>query len=134
MTIDMLFFMPDWRFDSLRITPRSLDILARGSPVCGDLAVSLSQSGLQFTQVLDSSYLETFLVRNLQMTLSITFLLPCLRYWEEYMQSKHFGFLLLYLPWKMSFCDQEIILDAPQPHICSIGSGSWDMHVSGVYS
>ncbi|KAL6551708.1 hypothetical protein OROGR_007862 [Orobanche gracilis] len=39
------------RFDSLRITPRSLDILARGPPVCGDLAVSLSQSGLQFTQV-----------------------------------------------------------------------------------
>jgi len=35
----------------LRITPRSLDILARGSPVCGDLAVSLSQSGPQFTQV-----------------------------------------------------------------------------------
>ncbi|CAL0331811.1 unnamed protein product [Lupinus luteus] len=27
------------RFDSLRITRRSLDILARGSPVCGDLAV-----------------------------------------------------------------------------------------------
>lgn len=39
------------RFDSLRITPRSLDVLARGSPVCGDLAVSLSQSGPQFTQV-----------------------------------------------------------------------------------
>ncbi|KAL0350635.1 UNVERIFIED_CONTAM: hypothetical protein Sradi_4212700 [Sesamum radiatum] len=39
------------RFDSLRITPRSLDILARGSPVCGDLAVSLSQAGPQFTQV-----------------------------------------------------------------------------------
>lgn len=39
------------RFDSLRITPRSLDILARGSPVCGDLAVSLSQSGLQCTPV-----------------------------------------------------------------------------------
>ncbi|GFP96936.1 hypothetical protein PHJA_001837700 [Phtheirospermum japonicum] len=39
------------RFDSQRITPRSLDILARGPPVCGDLAVSLSQSGLQFTQV-----------------------------------------------------------------------------------
>ncbi|KAL8473143.1 hypothetical protein ACS0TY_030106 [Phlomoides rotata] len=39
------------RFDSLRITPRSLDILASGSPVCGDLAVSLSQSGLQFTQI-----------------------------------------------------------------------------------
>ncbi|KAI3452045.1 hypothetical protein Pfo_008710 [Paulownia fortunei] len=39
------------RFDSMRITPRSLDILARGPPVCGDLAVSLSQSGLQFTQV-----------------------------------------------------------------------------------
>ncbi|KAI3760920.1 hypothetical protein L1987_51322 [Smallanthus sonchifolius] len=27
------------RFDSLRITPRSLDILATGAPVCGDLAV-----------------------------------------------------------------------------------------------
>lgn len=39
------------RFDSLRITPRSLDILARGSPVCGDLAVALSQAGPQFTQV-----------------------------------------------------------------------------------
>ncbi|KAI4314946.1 hypothetical protein L6164_027803 [Bauhinia variegata] len=44
------------RFDSLRITPRSLDILARGSPVCGDLAVSLSQSGPQFTQVLRGVY------------------------------------------------------------------------------
>uniref|UniRef100_A0A803ML68 Transducin/WD40 repeat-like superfamily protein n=1 Tax=Chenopodium quinoa TaxID=63459 RepID=A0A803ML68_CHEQI len=44
------------RFDSLRITPRSLDILARGSPVCGDLAVSLSQAGPQFTQVLRGSY------------------------------------------------------------------------------
>ncbi|GER30860.1 transducin family protein [Striga asiatica] len=44
------------RFDSLRITPRSLDILARGPPVCGDLAVSLSQSGLQFTQVLRGIY------------------------------------------------------------------------------
>lgn len=44
------------RFDSLRITPRSLDILSRGSPVCGDLAVSLSQSGPQFTQVLRGIY------------------------------------------------------------------------------
>ncbi|XP_022631757.1 uncharacterized protein LOC106777019 [Vigna radiata var. radiata] len=44
------------RFDSLRITPRSLDILARGSPVCGDLAVSLSQSGPQFTQVMRGVY------------------------------------------------------------------------------
>ncbi|KAG6507950.1 hypothetical protein ZIOFF_033305 [Zingiber officinale] len=44
------------RFDSLRITPRSLDILAKGSPVCGDLAVSLSQAGPQFTQELRSSY------------------------------------------------------------------------------
>lgn len=44
------------RFDSLRITPRSLDILATGSPVCGDLAVSLSQSGPQFTQVLRGNY------------------------------------------------------------------------------
>ncbi|XP_061357442.1 uncharacterized protein LOC133301764 isoform X2 [Gastrolobium bilobum] len=41
---------------SLRITPRSLDILARGSPVCGDLAVSLSQSGPQFTQVMRGVY------------------------------------------------------------------------------
>ncbi|KAJ6830571.1 uncharacterized protein M6B38_352905 [Iris pallida] len=44
------------RFDSLRITPRSLDILAKGSPVCGDLAVSLSQAGPQFTQILRCSY------------------------------------------------------------------------------
>ncbi|XP_061341114.1 uncharacterized protein LOC133287491 isoform X2 [Gastrolobium bilobum] len=44
------------RFDSLRITPRSLDILASGSPVCGDLAVSLSQSGPQFTQVMRGVY------------------------------------------------------------------------------
>ncbi|GAA0146052.1 hypothetical protein LIER_06094 [Lithospermum erythrorhizon] len=44
------------RFDSLRITPRSLDILGRGSPVCGDLAVSLSQSGPQFTQMLRGVY------------------------------------------------------------------------------
>ncbi|KAI3965270.1 hypothetical protein MKW92_010222, partial [Papaver armeniacum] len=44
------------RFDSLRITPRSLDILTGGSPVCGDLAVSLSQSGPQFTQVLRCIY------------------------------------------------------------------------------
>ncbi|BAT75565.1 uncharacterized protein HKW66_Vig0034620 [Vigna angularis] len=44
------------RFDSLRITPRSLDILARGSPVCGDLAVALSQSGPQFTQVMRGVY------------------------------------------------------------------------------
>lgn len=44
------------RFDSLRITPRSLDILASGSPVCGDLAVALSQSGPQFTQVLRGIY------------------------------------------------------------------------------
>lgn len=45
------------RFDSLRITPRSLDILATGAPVCGDLAVSLSQSGPQFTQVSSTLYL-----------------------------------------------------------------------------
>lgn len=44
------------RFDSLRITPRSLDILGRGPPVCGDLAVSLSQASPQFTQVLRGSY------------------------------------------------------------------------------
>ncbi|XP_008457818.2 uncharacterized protein LOC103497411 [Cucumis melo] len=44
------------RFDSLRITPRSLDILAGGPPVCGDLAVSLSQAGPQFTQVLRGVY------------------------------------------------------------------------------
>ncbi|KAL5061796.1 hypothetical protein RYX36_023533 [Vicia faba] len=44
------------RFDSLRITPRSLDILARGTTVCGNLAVSLSQSGPQFTQVMRGVY------------------------------------------------------------------------------
>lgn len=44
------------RFDSLRITPRSLDILANGSPVCGDLALSLSQACPHFTQVLRCIY------------------------------------------------------------------------------
>ncbi|EOA23389.1 hypothetical protein CARUB_v10016565mg [Capsella rubella] len=44
------------RFDSLRITPRSLDILARSAPVCGDLAVSLAQAGPQFNQVLRCAY------------------------------------------------------------------------------
>ncbi|KAF8673894.1 hypothetical protein HU200_048341 [Digitaria exilis] len=44
------------RFDSLRITPRSLDILAKGPPVCGDLAVSLSQAGPQFTQIMRCNY------------------------------------------------------------------------------
>ncbi|OEL35932.1 hypothetical protein BAE44_0003049 [Dichanthelium oligosanthes] len=44
------------RFDSLRITPRSLDILAKGTPVCGDLAVSLSQAGPQFTQIMRCNY------------------------------------------------------------------------------
>lgn len=44
------------RFDSLRITPRSLDILANGSPVCGDLALSLSQACPHFTQVLRCFY------------------------------------------------------------------------------
>ncbi|KAJ4775115.1 Transducin/WD40 repeat-like superfamily protein [Rhynchospora pubera] len=44
------------RFDSTRITPRSLDILAKGPPVCGDLAVTLSQAGPQFTQVLRCNY------------------------------------------------------------------------------
>ncbi|KAL6861400.1 hypothetical protein ACP4OV_017100 [Aristida adscensionis] len=44
------------RFDSLRVTPRSLDILARGPPVCGDLAVSLAQAGPQFTQIMRCNY------------------------------------------------------------------------------
>lgn len=44
------------RFDSTRITPRSLDILAKGPPVCGDLAVALSQAGPQFTQVIRCNY------------------------------------------------------------------------------
>ncbi|KAK6923016.1 hypothetical protein RJ641_011320 [Dillenia turbinata] len=44
------------RFDSIRITPRSLDILSRGPPVCGDLAVSLSQAGPHFPQVLRCIY------------------------------------------------------------------------------
>ncbi|CDY17791.1 BnaC08g21990D [Brassica napus] len=44
------------RFDSLRITPRSLDILASSPPVCGDLAVSLAQAGPQFNQVLRCTY------------------------------------------------------------------------------
>ncbi|OAY66239.1 hypothetical protein ACMD2_21303 [Ananas comosus] len=44
------------RFDRLRITPRSLDMLVKGPPVCGDLAVSLSQAGPQFTQVMRCIY------------------------------------------------------------------------------
>ncbi|KAH9298246.1 hypothetical protein KI387_029928, partial [Taxus chinensis] len=44
------------RFDSLRLTPRSVDVLANGPPVCGDLAVALAQSGPQFTQVLRCKY------------------------------------------------------------------------------
>lgn len=49
------------RFDSLRITPRSLDILTKGPPVCGDLAVSLSQAGPQFTQVsLTCAFVDSF--------------------------------------------------------------------------
>ncbi|XP_020584805.1 uncharacterized protein LOC110027638 isoform X2 [Phalaenopsis equestris] len=44
------------RFDSLRISPRSLDILASGSPVCGDLALALSQACPHFTQVLRCIY------------------------------------------------------------------------------
>lgn len=44
------------RFDSLRLTPRSVDVLANGPPVCGDLAVALAQAGPQFTQVLRCNY------------------------------------------------------------------------------
>ncbi|XP_037460268.1 uncharacterized protein LOC119331201 [Triticum dicoccoides] len=44
------------RFDSLRVTPKSLDILSKGPPVCGDLAVSLSQAGPQFTQIMRCNY------------------------------------------------------------------------------
>ncbi|CAN6478562.1 unnamed protein product [Victoria cruziana] len=44
------------RFDSLRISSRSLDILAKGPPVCGDLAMALAQAGPQFTQVLRCMY------------------------------------------------------------------------------
>ncbi|XP_044361982.1 uncharacterized protein [Triticum aestivum] len=43
-------------FVSLRVTPKSLDILSKGPPVCGDLAVSLSQAGPQFTQIIRCNY------------------------------------------------------------------------------
>ncbi|KAK7309225.1 hypothetical protein RJT34_05777 [Clitoria ternatea] len=56
LDISEILYQITSRFDSLRITPESLDILARGSPVCGDLAVSLSQSGPQFTQVMRGVY------------------------------------------------------------------------------
>ncbi|KAJ7550942.1 hypothetical protein O6H91_07G125900 [Diphasiastrum complanatum] len=39
------------RFDSHRITPQSLNVLASGPSVCGDLAVELAQAGPQFSQV-----------------------------------------------------------------------------------
>lgn len=48
------------RFDSLRVTPRSLDALAIGPPVCAELAVELAQAGPQFTQV--NIYLRGFSV------------------------------------------------------------------------
>ncbi|OAE26773.1 hypothetical protein AXG93_1129s1220 [Marchantia polymorpha subsp. ruderalis] len=44
------------RFDNLRVTPRSLDVLSRGPPVCSDLAVELAQAGPQFTQELRCKY------------------------------------------------------------------------------
>ncbi|KAK4393322.1 hypothetical protein Sango_1803000 [Sesamum angolense] len=89
------------RFDSLRITPRSLDILARGSPVCGDLAVSLSQAGPQFTQVSRGVYA----IKALRFSTALSALK------DEFLRSRDYP-------------------RCPQPHICSIGSASWDMHVS----
>lgn len=56
LDISEILYQITSRFDSLRITPRSLDVLSKGSPVCGDLAVSLSQAGPQFTQVLRCIY------------------------------------------------------------------------------
>ncbi|KAL3680721.1 hypothetical protein R1sor_023677 [Riccia sorocarpa] len=44
------------RFDNLRVTPRSLDVLSRGPPICSDLAVELAQAGPQFTQELRCKY------------------------------------------------------------------------------
>jgi hypothetical protein len=44
-----------YRFDSLRVTPRLLDVLATGPEISGDLAVELALAGPQFTQVITSS-------------------------------------------------------------------------------
>ncbi|KAG0486664.1 hypothetical protein HPP92_008759 [Vanilla planifolia] len=68
------------RFDSLRITPRSLDILANGSPVCGDLALSLSQAGPQFTQVLRCTYA----IKALRFSTALSVLK------DEYMRSRYY--------------------------------------------
>ncbi|KAH0464369.1 hypothetical protein IEQ34_007155 [Dendrobium chrysotoxum] len=68
------------RFDSLRITPRSLDILANGSPVCGDLALSLSQACPHFTQVLRCIYA----IKALRFSTALSILK------DEYLRSRDF--------------------------------------------
>ncbi|PKA66272.1 hypothetical protein AXF42_Ash006969 [Apostasia shenzhenica] len=68
------------RFDSLRVTSRSLDILANGSPVCGDLALSLSQAGPQFTQVLRCIYA----IKALRFSTALSVLK------DEYLRSRYY--------------------------------------------
>lgn len=57
------------RFDSVRITPRSLDVLIAGAPVCADLAVELAQAGPQFGQEIRCNY--AIAARRFSLALSI---------------------------------------------------------------
>ncbi|XP_024518338.1 uncharacterized protein LOC9639327 [Selaginella moellendorffii] len=69
LDLSEILFRLTSRFDSLRVTPRSLDALARVPSVCGELAVELSQAGPQFTQELRCKY--AVVARRFQTALSI---------------------------------------------------------------
>jgi hypothetical protein len=57
------------------VTPRSLDALAIGPPVCAELAVELAQAGPQFTQV--DVYLRGFSVICVQNSVLFTECFKC---------------------------------------------------------
>ncbi|GBG72188.1 hypothetical protein CBR_g11121 [Chara braunii] len=58
LDLSQVMFQITSRFDSLRISPRMLEVLSLGPDPCGDLAVELSytQAGPQFTQELRCGY------------------------------------------------------------------------------
>ncbi|GBG58839.1 hypothetical protein CBR_g239 [Chara braunii] len=58
LDLSQVMFQITSRFDSLRITPRMLEVLSLGPDPCGDLSVELSytQAGPQFTQELRCGY------------------------------------------------------------------------------
>lgn len=81
----------------MRVTPRSLDILGRGPPVCGDLAVSLSQASPQFTQVGYGLCVKFFSMFYEFFFLVSEFVVNKIRYCGVATQSKLSVFLLLCL-------------------------------------